>query len=253
MNHDRERGAAPRAVDGDRRARRYDAVLFDMGYTLVHFEPVQEEIVRGALRAAGVERTPAEINAAVAVVWPAYYRDAATATFPATEEHDRQTEIELSRALLLQLQVDPALVHAYRAALDAAFDRPGALRPYPEVPEVLRRLRADGYRLGIVSNWSWNLRRRVAQAGLDGHFELVWASAYAGCNKPHPAIFEQAQGQMGVDAARALYVGDSYDHDVRGARNAGVDVVLIERSTQRRERDCAVIGDLRELWTLLDG
>ena len=44
---------------------RYQAVLFDMGYTLIHFEPAQTLIAQEALRAAGAERSVAEIEAAV--------------------------------------------------------------------------------------------------------------------------------------------------------------------------------------------
>ena len=112
---------------------------------------------------------------------------------------------------------------------------------------MLSLLKALGYGLGIVSNWSWNLRDRLAQAGLAAHFEVVWASAYAGCNKPHPAIFLQAlalfpQPQPRVD--RVLYVGDSYGHDVVGARNAGLDAVLLRRGGDAVSCDCPVIGNL---------
>jgi len=135
--------------------------------------------------------------------------------------------------------------------VDSRFSQPGAMRTFPEVPDVLAKLGEQCYRLGIVSNWSWNLRDRVVQAGLDSHFEIVWASAYAGCNKPHPGIFFQALVQMGLSAGRALYVGDSYAHDVVGARSAGVDVALLDRDGNANEPDCHVIHDLWGLFDLL--
>ncbi len=232
---------------------RYDAVLFDMGYTLIYFEPPQEVIVRETLRTLGVERSVAEIEAAVREVYDDYYRAAETTTFPPTEEYDHQVQLELDRHLLLRLGLpaDEEAVQAYRAAVGAWFERPGVMRPYPEVGEVLAALKAQGYRLGIISNWSWNLRRRVAQVGLDGHFDLVWASAYAGCNKPHPGIFRQALAHLGLSPARALYVGDSYWHDVIGARNAGLDAALLDRDGRAGSSDCPVIGDLREVFGLL--
>lgn len=236
-------------------ARRYSTILFDMGYTLVYFEPPQEVIVQEALRAAGVTRSAAEIQAAVEVVWGEYYRDAAVTTFPATEAYDRQIQHDLSQSLLFELGLRGSAepLRVYTGALESSFSRPGVIRPYPEALEVLAALRESGYRLGIVSNWSWNLRERVAQAGLDGHFDLVWASAYAGCNKPHPDIFYQALTRLAVPRERALYVGDSYDHDVIGARNAGVDVALLDREGRAGDVDCAVIRDLNGVFGLLDG
>ncbi|MGD2205569.1 MAG: HAD-IA family hydrolase, partial [Anaerolineae bacterium] len=202
--------------------RRYDAVFFDMGYTLVFFEPIQEVIVQEALRTIGVERSPAEIDTAIRTVWGEYFSDAATAAFPATKAFNQQVEVELNQKLFAHLSVaaDEAALQGYAQALESWFSRPGVIRPYPEVEEVLSTLKEQGYRLGIVSNWSWNLRDRVVQVGLDGFFEVVWASAYAGCNKPHPDIFHQALAQMqppAVSPDRALYIGDSYRHDVVGA------------------------------------
>ena len=231
--------------------RRYDAVLFDMGYTLICFDPPQEQVIQNALLEAGAERTVDEIRAAVDTVWGGFYRDAATATFPATQEYERELEVQLRLALLreLGLRAEPSFVERYSRALEASFNKPGALRPYPEVEEVLSSLQRQGYRLGVVSNWSWNLRERARQVGLDRFFEIIWASAYAGCNKPHPGIFAQALAQMGVPAERSLYVGDSYEHDVVGARNAQLEPVLLDRDGTTADPGCAVI---RDLWGVLD-
>jgi HAD superfamily hydrolase (TIGR01662 family) len=233
--------------------RRYDAVLFDMGHTLVHFDPPETTIIQTAMRDVGIERSVDEIGAAVQLVWGEYYRDAETATFAATPDYDRKTQLRLIRGLLdqLGLSADDEALEAYDDLIDSRFSQPGVMRPFPEVADVLAALQERDYRLGIVSNWSWNLRDRVARVALDGFFEIVWASAYAGCNKPHPGIFHQALVQMDLPAGRALYVGDSYGHDVVGARNAGVDVVLLDRAGAAVEPDCPVIGDLWGLFDLL--
>jgi putative hydrolase of the HAD superfamily len=244
------------AVALELHVRRYDAILFDMGYTLITFEPAQEIIVQEILREFGAERSVDEINAAAQVVWGAYYRDAATEAFPATLEYDRETQVVLAKGLLSQLGLatEGDVLQVYIDSIESRFQQPGVIRPYAEVVDVLDTLRDEGYRLGIVSNWSWNLRDRVAQVELDGYFEVVWASAYAGCNKPHPDVFHQAMAQMAapeLDPGRVLYVGDSYEHDVAGARNAGIDAVLLDRHGTAANPDCPVIRDLRGLFDLL--
>jgi len=241
------------AVSLELAPRRYDAVLFDMGHTLVHFDPPEMTIIQMAMRDLGIKRSVEEIGAAVQLVWGEYYRDAATATFAATPDHDRKTQLRLMRGLLdqLDLSADDELLEACEDLVDSRFSQPGVMRPFPEVADVLAALQERDYRLGIVSNWSWNLRERVAQAALDDLFEIVWASAYAGCNKPHPGIFFQALVQMDLSAGRTLYVGDSYAHDVVGARSAGLDVALLDRKGSAVEPDCSVIGDLWGLFDLL--
>jgi FMN phosphatase YigB (HAD superfamily) len=54
-----------------------------------------------------------------------------------------------------------------------------------------------------------------------------------------------------VPPGRVLYVGDSYGHDVKGARNAGLDVVLLDRDGVARNPDCQSISDLRGLFDIL--
>jgi ASC-1-like (ASCH) protein len=83
--------------------RRYDAVLFDMGHTLVYFDPPEVAVMQAAMRDAGIERSAEEVRVAMQAVWGEYYRDAATATFPATPEYDRRTQLRLLRGFLLQL------------------------------------------------------------------------------------------------------------------------------------------------------
>ena len=179
-------------------------------------------------------------------------RDASTATFPATPEYDRKSQRAFEQRLLARLgaPTDPATGQTFASALLSWYDRPGALRPYPEVVDVLADLRQRGYRLSIVSNWSWNLRQRVAQVQLDPYFEVIWSSAYAGCNKPHPAIFGQTLAQMRPPPPphRALYVGDSYAADVIGARGAGMDAALLDRHGKADHPDCPVV---RDLWGIL--
>lgn len=238
----------------------FAAVLFDLGYTLLQFEPSQTTIVQGVLDSMGSNPVPTgeEIHAAVQLVWGAFYHDGDTATFPPTPEYDAQVERELSRRLLTQLGLDvtASFLDTYLQRMEDWFARPGVLRPYPEAVEVLTALQSRGYRLGIVSNWSWNLRQRVDQVGLAPFFEMVWGSAYAGCSKPHPGIFHQALLQMDLTPKQVLYVGDSYRHDIVGARSVGIEAVLVARGDSAHapeNPDCPTISDLRGLLPYLDG
>ncbi len=233
--------------------RRYDAVLFDLGHTLVYFDPPEPAVVQAALRDMDIDRSLPEIEAAHQAVSGTFYEGAATATFAATPGHDRRTQLRLAREFLSQLGLAGVdyRVETYESLLDSRFSQLGAIRSFPEVTEVLSALQNVHYRLGIVSNWSWNLCERVAQVELNHYFEVVWASAYAGCNKPHPGIFFQALVQMDLSARRTLYVGDSYRHDIVGARSAGLDAVLLDRTGTADASDCPVIQDLRGLLDFL--
>ena len=62
--------------------------------------------------------------------------------------------------------------------------------------------------------------------------------------KPHPRIFRLAVQQARVTPDEAVYVGDLYSVDVRGARAAGLDAILLDPAGLWGERDCARAPDV---------
>lgn len=93
---------------------------------------------------------------------------------------------------------------------------------------ALRRARAHGLRLGIVSNSEGALIDLLDRVGLSEHFETIIDSGREGVRKPDPEIFRLALSRMGIPSQGVLYVGDIPDVDVVGARAAGLDAVLID-------------------------
>lgn len=100
--------------------------------------------------------------------------------------------------------------------------------PIAGAAQALERLAARGHRLGVISNADGHARRRLADAGLMAHIEVVIDSARVGCEKPDPRIFELGLEALGVRADQAIYVGDLPAIDGRGARAAGLRFVLID-------------------------
>jgi putative hydrolase of the HAD superfamily len=122
---------------------------------------------------------------------------------------------------------EPALDHAtVRAAMLEAL----AFRTFDDVLPALRDLRERGLRLVVVSNWDCSLPEWLDGAGIGPLVDGSVSSAVVGESKPAPAVFEAGLRLAGCDAAEALFVGDSVDNDVRGARAAGLRAVLIERA-----------------------
>ncbi len=231
---------------------RYDAVTFDMGYTLVYFHPSEEEVEAQALRSLGLSAEPAALRAVRNAVWGEYFAGAGASTYEPTEERDRQLEEELMARILGRLGLSqPGLARQVLAARRAIYKTPKVTRLYPEVLEVLQGIRATGYRLGLISNWSWDLDDYIRLTGLDAYLDVVVASSWTGCEKPHPAIFHRALRELGCDPARAIHIGDSYSADVLGARGVGMDALWLDRQGNGGHPDCCTIRELREVLTLL--
>jgi len=100
---------------------------------------------------------------------------------------------------------------------------------FPDVAPALRRLRALGLRIVVVSNWDASLHERLLQTGLAPLVDAAVASAELGSAKPGGAIFAHALELAGAPAEAALHAGDSPREDVEGALAAGLRAVLVAR------------------------
>jgi 2-haloacid dehalogenase len=132
-------------------------------------------------------------------------------------------------------------------ALDTlGIDRPGlrdrlmalylALETFPEVPAMLRRLKAAGMRTAILSNGSPRmLDAIVTGAKIDGLLDAVLSVEEAGIYKPHPKVYQLAVDRLGVPAA-AIAFQSSNAWDAYAASAFGMKVVWCNRYNQRRER-----------------
>jgi putative hydrolase of the HAD superfamily len=115
------------------------------------------------------------------------------------------------------------------------------------------------YRLAVISNFDHTrtARRLLEQSGIGGCFEQVVVSAEEGVRKPHREIFVRTLDRMGLAPGDALFIGDSLDIDIAGAKGVGMDVAWVNREGEpvRDERLAPdyTINRLIELQGLLWG
>lgn len=105
----------------------------------------------------------------------------------------------------------------------------GEMTVHAQVIDCIRELRAQGYRLGLITN---NVREGSAtwraMIPLDELFEIVIDSSEVGMRKPNPAIFHHALEALGgVDPSEAVFLDDS-PGNVAGAKLAGLHAIHVE-------------------------
>jgi len=115
---------------------------------------------------------------------------------------------------------------------------------------LLERL-ASRYKLAVVSNFYGNLAAVCREAGLDRLLSAAVDSAVIGCRKPDPAIFHAALMEIPAEPAQSVFVGDSLERDMAGARGIGMRHVLLAGESPDGLRPCCpedvVIRGLDEL------
>lgn len=199
------------------------AVLFDWGNTLAEFELDPDLLVEGhraGLAAIGgdLPAQPAFTEAFVGGVLPALL----------TPQED---EIDYRGALAdllgeLGAQADAGAVQRFLVAEHRVW-RP-AHRLEASALALLDALRARGLRTGIVSNVfdaPELVRELCAALGVLERVEVLVVSGEVGKRKPHPAIFERALAELGVEAGETVMVGDRLVEDVGGAQALGMRAI----------------------------
>jgi putative hydrolase of the HAD superfamily len=88
----------------------------------------------------------------------------------------------------------------------------------------------ERHRLAVVSNTHspTMVPGFLTAWGVAGLFDTVVLSVEVGRRKPHPLMYATALRRLGVDAAEAVFVGDSYDADYAGPVAAGIPALLID-------------------------
>ena len=100
-----------------------------------------------------------------------------------------------------------------------------------EGAEELVRYLAKKYPLTVVTNGFVEVQyEKFDKSGLRDCFAHIVLSEEVGCQKPNPRIFEEALRMNGLAAEDVVMIGDSWNSDIQGAINAGIDQIWIRKS-----------------------
>lgn len=191
------------------------AILFDLDDTLIPTEALYEQGLRRAWKA---------FNRRTRISWTrflkAYQRaredvKGALGAVPAAR----------NRVLYFKRFIENTVGHsdpAFTLALIKAFDEVWETiqsRPL----EHLATLLASRYKLGIVTN-QLGLMQLQKMANIDPQgkwFKVLVTAEEVGVEKPDPKIYREALKRLGATAAQTLFVSNSAESDLRGAKRLG--------------------------------
>lgn len=199
-----------------------DAVIFDWGGTLTAWHDIDFHAESLALAQAvvdadhEVEVSRQRLHAAGDAIWGR------------SRDHQQSSTVA-DLFTEAGLEHDPELLSAYWEFWE----------PHTFTDEVVRptweALRADGIRIGVLSNTIWPREWHERIFRRDGVLDLVDGDVYTSevpWTKPSPRAFEAAMAAVGAsDPSRCVYVGDRLFDDIWGAHNAGLRAVHLPHST----------------------
>lgn len=215
--------------------RRFEAIIFDLGGTLLYFDAPWPEVLLRAdtvlferLREAGLALDQHKFMQTYRAQLEAYYQEREA-------EFIEYTTLYILRNLLEKWGYPDVSDSVLRPALDAMYAVTQAhWQLEPDALETLQALKDLGYRLGMISNAGddRDVQKLVDKAGIRLFFDIILTSAAEGIRKPNPRIFELVLDHWALPPERVVMVGDTLGADILGARNAGLFGVWITRRAE---------------------
>ncbi len=110
---------------------------------------------------------------------------------------------------------------------------------------------AEKYKLAILTNGNASSqRRKLNTINIYDLLDYSLVSSEYIVKKPDKQIFEYTAKQLGLETYECIYVGDNYNIDVLGSRNAGMTPIYVSRNDEIHE-DVKSIKEIKELLDIL--
>ncbi len=232
--------------------KRFNAIFFDLDDTLCDWQ----EARRWGIEAAHtlIAREHPEISLAT---FKTTFDSVSTEMFAEWSKFTRPSaklRLERSRRILAQLGLNKKDSLADEAT-DVFFDHAIAnLKLFDDVSATLESLRSS-YVLGLITNTLADVQWiKIRKLGLDRILNHILIASEVGVSKPDPIIFQRALATAKVRADQFLFVGNSLEDDVAGAKAARVSSVWLNRNGARAPESLQPdfeIRSLRELASLI--
>lgn len=132
-----------------------------------------------------------------------------------------------------------------------------ALTPRPDAIATFEMLKANGFKIGLLSNCSIEIPIVWPESEFAQWFDSTVFSARERIKKPAKAIYHLACDRLGVAPRDCLYVADGENFELAAAREVGMHAILIKTAEshsevrrEAREWQGASISALTELLTM---
>jgi putative hydrolase of the HAD superfamily len=151
-------------------------------------------------------------------------------------EHDEEIWVAFTERIIRGMGGDADSAYDCALEMTRAWEHAEHFELFEDALPVLGELRAQGLKLGLVSNTGRNLDEFIAHHKLD--VDAALGSGAFGRTKPHPTIFRAVLERLEVEPEDAAMVGDSLEDDIEGARAAGIQrAFLLDREDRHPEAE----------------
>ena len=201
----------------------FPVVLFGAGGTLLHANPPLRIFYQSQLKLMGHAFTDLEIEKALI-----------RSLKRLNEQSEKDDSYQSKAATFVDILLDELAlgdaekIKDMRIRLLDAYTNSIRVVIADTTVKVCEELKERGYRLGIISNWGFQLNEILRLQGVLDLFDSVITAMDVGYAKPHPEIFKAALEDLDVGANEVVFVGSSFASDIVGAQRAKMQTILYD-------------------------
>ncbi|MBN1786052.1 MAG: HAD family hydrolase [Candidatus Methanofastidiosa archaeon] len=217
-----------------------DAILFDVGGTLLRITPDPKEIYIKVFEELGIKMEDEKLICYIKEIKE--YLDESYSHF---KDIDNKESFPIKFNKMLLERCGLPCDYELSRRVTVMFANGIHFTRFPETEMVLEAV-SERYTLGVISNWNLDkaLDEVLEENDILRYFDYTLSSKDMDIEKPCPEVFERALSDMGVDASGAYYVGDSYIEDVLGAMAVGMIPIFVNRRGEPNPWNVASVEDL---------
>jgi len=231
------------------------AILFDLGNTLVkyyhvdEFQPILRRSIDGVLEELHARKIGTVNRESSMTTAQAENREASDFQFsPMAHRLERIFEVQVE----IGSEFETALCNAFLKPIFAI----GYI--YEDVVPTLKKLRLQGFKLGVVSNVPWGSppelwRDELQRLGMSHLFDSITLCGDVGWRKPAHQIFDYAAKSLSLPCSECTFVGDEPAWDIEGSKAAGMQPILLDRDNRHLDFEGDRLTELSEIVQLLAG
>jgi putative hydrolase of the HAD superfamily len=106
---------------------------------------------------------------------------------------------------------------------------------FPDSLPVLEEIKRSRYPIAVVSDAQKVFCLDEGEIlGIRQFFKFVLLSTHFGFRKPDPRLFKIACAMLNTPPEEAVYIGNDLEADVKGAKQIGMQAILLDRKTEQR-------------------
>lgn len=107
-------------------------------------------------------------------------------------------------------------------------------KPYPNIINILNKLKAEGIKLGLLTNKNIHITKKLVNKFFPNTFDLVLGDGLGIEKKPSKEMMEFVIKKFNCQISDVLYIGDS-DIDIKFANNANCDKIIVSYGFRDKE------------------